>query len=264
MKTQHVDRHVTDRLGDHLEGDLSLAEFARVERHLAACSDCADELRELRNTVSLLRGLPDPEPPVELADAVMRRIESGEGRPRRVAPSFRRIADPRFAIALAAGVAGLMIFASSEFGTGDILGTPSELAPESIADVRDSRGDAGVPGVKERRPSSLPGMPAVVSSGSPAVVFAANASSRHPERWGFFGTALPEAPLRDLDGEIEALKADPSAFLERYLRTPEDTRGPVVAPLIEHFARRGDPNAVARTVSSVAARGPMAVPVSTR
>ena len=43
-----TDTHVRDRLGDHLEGDLSLDERSRVDAHLARCTECADELRELR------------------------------------------------------------------------------------------------------------------------------------------------------------------------------------------------------------------------
>lgn len=78
--------------------------------------------------------------------------------------------------------------------------------------------------------------------------------------FGFFGTAVPESPLRDLDGELEALMADPPAFLDRLRRTSEASRRPLIAPLVEYSARRGDANAVARLTGTAA----QAVPVSAR
>lgn len=274
MKNAHVDDHVSDRLGGHLEGDLSLAEFARVDAHLQRCADCATELRELRATVALLRGLPDPEPPTALADEVMRRIESGEGRPSRVVPFFRRVATPHFAAALAAGIAGLLLFTSSDFGMGNFLGGPSEPSPDRIAMGSDSARAADARVTEARRPLPLRRAPA--AQGSPASVrrthpLVAYSGVRPPQRpaqagpvqgFGFFGSAAPESPLRDLDGEFEALIADPPAFLDRIRRTSEASRRPLVAPLVEYSARRGDANAVARLTGTAAQA--QAVPASTR
>jgi hypothetical protein len=80
--------------------------------------------------------------------------------------------------------------------------------------------------------------------------------------FGFFGGAAPEVPLRDLDGELERLIEDPVAFLDQMRRTAEAARRPMIAPLVEHSARRGDAAALARYLGMAAQPG--AVPVSTR
>ena len=66
-----------------------------------------------------------------------------------------------------------------------------------------------------------------------------------------------------LADELEALMADPAAFLERFRRTAAESREPVIAPLVEYSARRGDAGAVAR-LTGIAARPAAVVPASTR
>ena len=70
-----------ERLSAYLEADLEASERARVEEHLNACPDCRREYRELRHMVDLLRGLPAPDLPPDLADRVIARLRAGEGRP---------------------------------------------------------------------------------------------------------------------------------------------------------------------------------------
>ena len=82
-----------ERLSAYLEADLDPSEQARIEEHLAGCPDCRREYRELRHTVDLLRGLPAPDPPPDLADRVIARLRAGEGRPGLVARCQARIAD---------------------------------------------------------------------------------------------------------------------------------------------------------------------------
>jgi hypothetical protein len=269
-----TDTHVRDRLGDHLEGDLSLDERSRVDAHLARCAECADELRELRATIRLLRGLPDPEPPARLTAEVMRRIEAGEGSEPRVVRVFRRAGEPRFAAALAAGIAGLVLFTSIDFGGGGLLGTPSDPAPESFAVRSDRGGVTDVRAMGARRPLPLHRTTVARGTAPPERSFQMLVAShaveppRRPEpqsqaaRFGFFGSAAPEVPLRDLDGELEGLMEDPAAFLDRMRRTAEAARRPMIAPLVEHSARRGDVAAVARYLGMAAP--PAAVPASTR
>jgi hypothetical protein len=72
---------VRDRLGDYLEGDLSLAQRALLDAHIDGCSDCAAQLESLRNTVRLLRNLSEVDVPVSVADAVLQRLDAGEGQP---------------------------------------------------------------------------------------------------------------------------------------------------------------------------------------
>lgn len=101
------------RLSEYLERDLPGEERVQIGAHLESCSDCERELRELRDTVSLLRGLPEPALPPGIGPAVMARIAQGEGREARVHLLFRRVAEPRFAAPLAAGLAGLFFLVQS-------------------------------------------------------------------------------------------------------------------------------------------------------
>jgi len=80
-----------ERLSAYLEADLDPSERARIEEHLAGCPDCRREYRELRHTVDLLRGLPSPDPPPDLADRVIARLRAGEGRPGLVSRCQARI-----------------------------------------------------------------------------------------------------------------------------------------------------------------------------
>jgi len=116
---------IQSRMADYLEGDLSLGKRALFDAHLDACTTCESELAEMRETIGLLRRLPTPEPPVDLADNVMRRIRAGEGQPGfadRMARWFAElnefITTPRFAVpatALAAGLAVALVTGETSF-----------------------------------------------------------------------------------------------------------------------------------------------------
>ena len=58
---------VTEHLADYLEGDLALDLRALVDAHLDGCPECALEVREMQQTIRLLRALPEPEPPPMIA-----------------------------------------------------------------------------------------------------------------------------------------------------------------------------------------------------
>ena len=135
--------HVRTRIGDHLEGDLELAERARVDDHLAGCPSCTAELRELRGTVALLRGLADPEQPAGLPEKVFARIAAGEGRPAAWVRGLWRVAEPRVVMALAAGLAGLFVLANFETDSTHTAGDPLGTRP----DVTTGAGPGPVAGV---------------------------------------------------------------------------------------------------------------------
>jgi Putative zinc-finger len=109
---------VRSRLIDYMEGDLVLSKRALVDAHLDQCDECSGELAQLKRMVSLLRELPDPEPPAGLAARVMARIQAGEGRPGllgrlRLAPlpgssGWARLAAP-LAVAVAAAAAAIFV-----------------------------------------------------------------------------------------------------------------------------------------------------------
>ena len=54
----HVETH--SHMADYLEGDLDLTKRALLDAHLDACDSCSREFAEMRGTIGLLRGLPDP------------------------------------------------------------------------------------------------------------------------------------------------------------------------------------------------------------
>jgi predicted anti-sigma-YlaC factor YlaD len=105
------------QLSEYLERDLDPEERSRVEEHLGSCAHCAGELRDLRETVSLLRRLEEPDHPTGLADAVMTRIASQASGPARVRSLFGRITEPRIALALAAGLAGVFLMIQDDRST---------------------------------------------------------------------------------------------------------------------------------------------------
>jgi anti-sigma factor RsiW len=130
------------RLSEYLERDLPAEERARIGAHLESCSDCERELGELRDTVSLLRGLPEPALPPGIGAAVMARIAQGEGREARVYSLFRRMAEPRFAAPLAAGLAGLFFLVQSDGPeTGRVVASNVERGNRSAASASDASGD---------------------------------------------------------------------------------------------------------------------------
>jgi anti-sigma factor RsiW len=148
------------RLSEYLERDLDPAERSLVEGHLDGCASCNRELQELRETVSLLRRLPEPGHPPALADAVMARIASeasGQGRLRSL---FERLAEPRVALALAAGLAGvfLMVQPAAPPPTAAVASYPAIQQPRWVIEA-DARG--------------LPSGAAVLSGATPADAYAA-------------------------------------------------------------------------------------------
>ena len=56
FKSEH--QRVEEMLSAYLDGELSPKEQTRVEKHLARCADCAQNLHTLRQTVALLGQLP--------------------------------------------------------------------------------------------------------------------------------------------------------------------------------------------------------------
>ncbi|MBI5367472.1 MAG: zf-HC2 domain-containing protein, partial [Planctomycetes bacterium] len=59
-----------ERASAWLDRELTAAEAAVVQEHLAGCSDCAREFELLRRTAALVTGLPRRRAPVGLAPAV--------------------------------------------------------------------------------------------------------------------------------------------------------------------------------------------------
>lgn len=69
-----MSEHPTRRLSDYLDGELSPAEAARLERHLAECDECTAVLADLRAVADRARSLEDRTAPAELWAEIAARI----------------------------------------------------------------------------------------------------------------------------------------------------------------------------------------------
>jgi hypothetical protein len=270
---------VRPRLGDHLEGDLDLAKRARIDEHLSDCASCANELRELRSTVAQIRSLPTPNPPSDLVDNVMRRIEAREGRRQPIVAAIRRLLDPAWAAPLAAGIVGLALFASTEIelvSPPEVVATAPNAAP--FAAQKEFEMWTAQPPTLARNQVFGPRITAIERRAAhrfyrpdPVGVAA-----------GFYGRVDPDSQQLDLDDRLDRARLDPAAFLRLLGALSEAERDSTIAPLVIRATRRGDAPAVARHLratshplaASIAAqfdlqsrqpaRLPVVIPVSTR
>jgi hypothetical protein len=71
-----VSTHWTERLSEYLDGDLTPAEVAACDTHLADCDACRSVLAELRSVVGAAQSDPDQMPSVDLWPGVLARIAS--------------------------------------------------------------------------------------------------------------------------------------------------------------------------------------------
>src|SRR6476660_1155221 len=96
---------VRELLPEHLLGTLEGPEDIEVRRHLRGCSTCREERMKLGDGVAALsRAVNDPEPPAELRDRVLRRVDEGwnEAEPPRATARGRFDRSPWRAVAAAA------------------------------------------------------------------------------------------------------------------------------------------------------------------
>lgn len=224
-------------LADYLEGDLDLSERAELDRHLAECPSCNEEVRSLRGLVGLLRGLPDPGPQVDLADAVMQRIAAGEGRPllRLDRATLRHGMLPRLVGTLAAGVAGLALVTSFLGEESGPVVDESAPKPITIAQQVEAPGDEARAKSRPSLPSPSPG----VRTPTPTSIRLARGARRieprlelrsrrlptrrrTPSAFGAWVAPPPELlELGDASAQIEVdrqldwLRRDPISFLRR-------------------------------------------------
>lgn len=264
-------------LGDHLEGNLALQVRTEIDEHLHRCAECKRELHELRSTVALLRSLPTPEPPPNLVADVMERIDSGETRIARLPAGFRRVFDPRVAAPLAAGIAGLVLFATMNDGFGtpvdqrlaaisgssrsaSALSTPADAAANRGA-TRSRIVDRIERRMWEDKPATLPRRAITVKHASAPRSAGFRVQPRLPSTEqnlairlfpsnrrggvGFYGRTDPDPQYLDLDSHIDRAKAQPEVFLAAVGSTDEADRRTFIAPFAARAARRGDGQVVA-------------------
>ncbi len=70
----------THRLSEYLDDDLTAAERAALERHLAACPACSTTLAELTGVVMQAHALPAPQPGRDLWEGIAERIAAERAR----------------------------------------------------------------------------------------------------------------------------------------------------------------------------------------
>jgi len=205
---------VHERLGAYAEGDLPLPLRALVDAHLDACAECRTELRALRETIDLLRSLPDPEPSAGLADAVMRRLAEGDGAPglrERVAAGLAPWLRPAW-LAPAAALAGAsVVFLALRTG-GPWLRPAAEPPPPAPLVLRTPIGASAAPEAPE--PTAPPPM--------------RQAPPVPPEPGG--GSPLDAAARRAI--------ASPRSFLDELDRLAPPARDAWLEPLARYAARQ--------------------------
>jgi tetratricopeptide (TPR) repeat protein len=130
----------TDRLSEYLDGELTPAERADLDRHLTQCAECRSTLEDLRGVVSEAALLRDARPARDLWSGIAARI-APDGRPRARVSPFRRAITSRLSFTLpqlaAAGIAlvvlsgGLVWMARSGDPRADFDPLNAQSAPPS-------------------------------------------------------------------------------------------------------------------------------------
>jgi len=130
----HAEAH--SQMADYLEGDLDLTKRALLDAHLDGCASCSREFGEMRGTIALLRGLPDPEPAPFLVESVMRRIreEGSLGFAGRLREWLGTLASPQVALPATALVLGLSM-ATGIIDPGALTGRGEEVARDPLVRV---------------------------------------------------------------------------------------------------------------------------------
>jgi hypothetical protein len=173
----------------------------------------------------------------------MRRINSGEGRPRQIPAVIQNLFGPRVAAALAAGLAGFAIYTSVEISRVQ--------PPEAIAIAKTETGtpDQNAIIMWEDRLPTIATTKRVQPRLAAIERMAANRFYRPNLRStvvGFYGRVDPDLQQLDLDGQLDRAKLDPRGFLRQVDQIAEPERRSRLAPLVVRAGRRGDAQTVAR------------------
>jgi len=261
-------QEVRKRMGEYLQGDLTLKQRALLDAHLDGCPACAKELQALRTTVQLLRGLPTPEVPRHLADRVFARIEDGEGRSRwwdALAAFWDAIDPARYLppLAAAAVTSAAVIVGVRDLGweiPGMRAPTPQlaavQVAPEAAPTVRRSPPETAAAADRARASgfASELRMPAATEPAPRFERGEATGLIQHP--FGARAASAPSAAGRAApspDEDLELALLDPQAFLERFhaMRPPE-TQNAWLLAVAERAAQQRSVEDVARRLREAA------------
>ncbi len=236
MNHRSAQRH----LADYLDGALRPNRRRRVEEHLDNCTECSTEVRELRETVALLRGLPEPDAPADLTEAVLRRIAAGEAEPTWSALPVRwlghlseSLSSPRLAIPIAAVVAAVALIGVSPNLQFFPAGPDSAERLETVATAPTPSDAPGFPeskmianGLVRRSSPEMP-VPMQLAAGPRGRLVQVTAKSPSQGPSLSEGRGMPirgDGALRSADEWIEVLIAHPSSFAYEHGRLSEIER----------------------------------------
>lgn len=114
----NTDSHPCERLFDYFLGELTEEEKRTFERHLDACSNCQEELNQLRQTWNVLSySMDEQEPPAELKSEVLGAILNGHSTPQLLSVQAvgrnRRRSGLARKYAVASAIAALLLLGSA-------------------------------------------------------------------------------------------------------------------------------------------------------
>ena len=193
-------RRLRDQLSAHIDGELDASAAERLERHLAACGRCRQEMEQLRGTVAALQALPAVEPPRSFT----------------LSPERAALRPP---LPMASPLAfGARIAAA---------GVAAALAVVLVVDL----GDIGGNGVTDEATA-----PQMMRSEANDKELEATAGAAAPEE-AQDGTAANDeaaqrAPAAELDAEdgVETFGSDMGGAAETPAGAPEEAEAPAVTP----------------------------------
>lgn len=119
IKARSDHRFAADNLSPYLDGRLTAREKERLERHLAVCPDCRQELSTLRETVALLRQTPMRPVPRSFTLPVSVQAEQVQHRRWNMAYSFMRTATVVVSLLLVLVVSGDVLLGQGVIGIPD-------------------------------------------------------------------------------------------------------------------------------------------------
>ena len=82
---------VCELLSSYMDGMLPAEEMKAVDEHLSLCPDCREELRQLEETVAILRNLGEVEPPADLRDSILNKIQASARKGEQVVSIWDRL-----------------------------------------------------------------------------------------------------------------------------------------------------------------------------
>ena len=229
-------KKLRERLPEYAEGTLTGGPRARLERHLASCAHCADELAALQTVIRAVRATEPETVPDTLVPRVRRAVAAAVPAPAGAVSFWARLAVP---VALATGLVAISFaFHASRLRESARLASPAlmEAAPSKAAPGAAGRAGGGAPCRQEAKSDVAPELAE-----------------------GMTGGAAPLAPARAESEEPGPPPARPRAQADRFAGVSEGFRSQAPAPRDEADTYEADTHMKAGEAGG-APRGPCGRP----